>query len=264
MRPGELYEAMQSVPPEFLEESEMYNRKRSLPRALLIAAALALCTAGAAAAGASLETRDDTCQWDIGSLDYGRAYTLGVEHIAFGLTLRRGLEPVCQYAPVEIPVTPAGTLCAEIGVPLPQDGYRGEMRAVGVQVHASYVEVDFAFSPFQAVAAPAELADTEDIRYPDGRVENPTRDALVEYLDSLSLRADAALADTALHYADGSSKLIAAMPSQYTGSWVHDLEGTLEALRAQDSAALRHVTRQAVDLSQAVSVTIGGVSCPLR
>lgn len=57
MKAEDLYEAMQSVRPEFLEECEMYSPKRNVRRVLFIAAAIALSSICAAAAVWSLREK---------------------------------------------------------------------------------------------------------------------------------------------------------------------------------------------------------------
>lgn len=344
MKAEDLYEAMQSVRPEFLEECEMYSPKRNLRRTLFIAAAIALSSICAAAAvwslrdrakadigitqpisgwseygeaetkelgpenvdelkktvtldsslcagdqldaylrvygvqpevGASLDANDGQYRWDLDGLDYHHSCTIGVQHIAyeadcqtalvrlhigglkeveqvvFTLALCQGGKTVVCYNPVEIPITSSGALRANIDYALPRDGSMGEMRAVGVQVFASYVMVDFDITPLTEIGTPEKLAEAGDPLF-------------AAYTSELDARAGDALADATLQYRDGSSETISQMPSRYEGGWIGGYgPGSPEELHAQEQVSFRYVTRQAIDLGEAVSITIGGVTYPL-
>ncbi len=373
MKAEDLYEAMQSIRPEFLEESEMEsNNKRKLPRrALLIAAVVVVVGAVSATAvgwslrnaaradaglkssipewteyevegetvseaqpqpeaaavehewepeggwqdavtldstlcagenvtaylrvsgitpeiAASLAQEGGEYAFDIGSLDYHHSCSCGVFYVSYdetgetalvrveligiedvdelqvGLALYRGLEPEVYYEAVTIPVTPSGSLRTEIELALPKGEYRGEMRAVAASVCAGYVEVEFEVTPFRDVASEEELADVETVVLPDGRAINDPLDALVDYLDSWSDRADEALADAALHYRDGTTQKVCELASEYAANWIKEgTDGSADELRALDHVSFRHITTQAIDLSQVVSITIGGVDYPL-
>ena len=344
MKAEDLYEAMQSVRPEFLEECEMYSPKRNLRRTLFIAAAVALSSICVAAAvwslrekakadigitqpisgwseydetepeglgqknagelkktvtldsslcagdqldaylrvygvqpevGASLDAKDGQYRWELNDLDYHSSCSIDLQHIAYEedsqTALVRlhlgGLEDVEQVAvtlalcqsgetvvccdPVAIPITAADTLHTQVDCALPRDNWMGEMRAVGVQVFSSYVEVEFEVTPLTEIGTPEELAEDGDPLF-------------VAYTGELDTRAGNALADASLQYRDGSSETILQMPSHYNGGWNGGYGGgSLEKLHAQDHVTYRHVTRQAIDLSEVVSITIGGVAYPL-
>ncbi len=393
MRAEDLYEAMQSIRPEFLEESEMQSKKKKLPRrALLIAAALAAVgIVGAAALTWSLRSAaradigmeaplpgwteyevesevetapevkpqpskpepvehewkpelwqdtvtldsafcsgdmvvaflrvggispeiarslamnpqeqkasvGDCYQWDIGGIDipldqldeqhhvspgaishvsYDEATETalvrvefdevrGLEEIPYSLSLLNLGEKVANYETVVIPVTPSEGLHTAVDFTLPRGDYRGDMRAVSASVYASYVEVEFTFTPFSEVAEPDELGEGEDIHHPDGSVENYARDAQSNYLFSLFDRTDEALADAELIDREGNSIKITELNTnysrRYSNGWISSTNFFPEGFRDGGKYACRYVPTQAIDLSQIESITIGGVNYPL-
>lgn len=111
--------------------------------------------------------------------------------------------------------------------------------------------MEFEVTPLAEIGTPEELAADGDPLF-------------VAYTGELDTRAGNALADASLQYRDGSSEAILQMPSHYGGGWNGGYGGgSTEELHAQDHVTYRHVTLQAIDLSEIVSITIGGVAYPL-
>lgn len=398
MRAEDLYEAMQSIRPEFLEESEMQSKKKKLPRrALLIAAAVAAVgIVGAAAVSWSLrsaaradigmetplpgwteyevegevetvpeaeprpaepqppkpervehewrpelwqdtvtldsvfcsgdmvvaflrvggispevaaclamgpresmETGGEPYQWDIGGIDipldqldqdhnvdlgpmthvsYDEATETalvrvefknvrGLKEIPYSLSLINGLEQVANYETVVIPVTPSEGLQTAVDFTLPREDYRGDMRAVSASVYASYVEVEFTFTPFSEIAEPDELGEGEDIYHPDGSVENHARQARRDFLESLFKRTEEALDDAELIDREGNSikitELDSAYSHPYSNGWISSTNSFPKEFWDGGKYACRYEPTQAIDLSRIASITIGGVNYPL-
>lgn len=331
MKPEDLYEAMQSVRPEYLEECEMYDRKRKLPRIFLLAAALSLCGIGTAAAvlslrgaaktdmgittplpewreyepaaaevtldsalcagdqidaylrvsgvtpeeNAGLMARDGSYHWDVDDLDYRHSCALtleqisyepdtqtalvrlhlggvaDVEQVTFWLSLYNGPKPSRSYKPVEIPITSSTPLTTPVDYPLPRNDSMGEMRITKADVFASYIQVTFTITPLRDIT---------------GRTGGLNRDELfVTYTDELSSRANDALSDASIQYRDGRSEAIGQLlsPGGDDGWYGGMGGGTDEELSARTCVTYRHITRQALDLREVVSITIGGTVYPL-
>lgn len=90
MKSEDLYRAMQSVRPEYLEECETNERKRKLPRVFLLAAALALCGVGAAAAVWSLRGAAKADIGVDGQLPEWREYEAALEEVTLDSALCAG------------------------------------------------------------------------------------------------------------------------------------------------------------------------------
>lgn len=187
--------------------------------------------------------------------------------IQYAPSLCRGLDKVGYYDLVTIPITPSSCLHTEVSMDLPRDETWGDMRIAAARVYASYVEVELKVTPF------GEVADKE--RYPDvdnyvaeDAINNPWRHAKMEYLMHLDHCTNAAMADAAFLFRDGSRQFITDPSSEFKGNWsqVADLNAlsSEEEFCARDRVIFRHETPQAIDLSQVEAITIGGVDYPLQ
>lgn len=224
---------------------------------------------------AGLAARDGSYHWDIDDLDYRHSCALtlepiayeadtqtalvrlhiggieGVERVNVWLSLYEGPEPAFHYAPVEIPITPSEGLGAQVDYTLPQDRFPGEAHAVEARVYASYITVDFDISTVREIAGKAGWSGDEDR-------------AFVAYSDALYDRVNEALSGASLQFRDGASVDIAKLPSPGDSAWHGGFgPGSPEELYTRNRVSYRYITRQAIDLSEVVSITIGGTAYPL-
>lgn len=117
-----------------------------------------------------------------------------------------------------------------------------------------------------------EVADKE--RYPDvniyigeDRVHNEWMEAFWDYDSHLHDSTDKAMADASLLLRDGTRLLITDLPCMYAGMWVTDDINKADSddeLYALNRYNFKHVTTQAIDLSQLEAITINGVDYPLQ
>lgn len=106
-----------------------------------------------------------------------------------------------------------------------------------------------------------------DIYVAEDAINNQWHHAKMEYLMHLDHCTDAAMADAALLFRDGSCQFIADPSSEFKGNWSQaDLNAVAseEEFYARDRVIFRHETPQAIDLSQVEAITIGGVDYPLQ
>lgn len=202
--------------------------------------------------------------WDIGSMENAgsfdatqvsydaetetalvRAEMLGVtgDHVVLQLAYRvcdsEGQTPGgVLYGPIEIPITESKALHAELLCPISGNGIEAELRCV--DVYAGNVRV-------LLNTAPAEGGD------PD------TTDKFLTQLDELMNSPGSVMANAELNLADGTRIPLAEQERIYAAVWALDGSTGLETGEWNFDCHLL----KALNLSEIVSITIGGETYPL-
>ena len=205
-----------------------------------------------------------------------------LEQVEVSMNLNHNFKPIAAYGPVTVPVTESQALTCPADIPVvnttrqleeawglrPDQPEFSEYVQEGtidqISICAGYLELEMTtptLEDWTAVSGAEVLLELEN------RSDMPLPPELEGYLvrnmyaGSWSVGVDEALADAALNYRDGTSELIAQIPSAYAGIW-----GPGESPYPGSSREGIHVYRftptQAFDLSQVESVTIGGVTYP--
>lgn len=169
-------------------------------------------------------------------------FLLDAEQVSFALALYDGLQPAAVYGAVEIPVTRSESLGSFASIPLTNGDASGTLWSI--RVYAGYVELSVGVTPL------SELTDGAD-----------SPDAIDAYFGSWLGAVERAADGAALNYVDGTSEVIAELASPYAGVWV--AAGSIDDA-VNGSLVVRHIVSNAIDLTKVESVTIGGVTYPLR
>lgn len=211
---------------------------------------------------APLESGTDI--WDIGSMENAnsfdatqvsynaeaetalvRAELLGVtgDHVVLQLAYRvcdsEGQTPGgVLYGPIDIPVTDTRALHAELLCPISGCGIEAELQCIDVSAGNVRVLLN---------TAPAEGGD------PD------TTDKFLTQLDELMNNPDSVMANAELNLADGTSLRLAEQERIYAAVWALDSRTDLETDEWNFDCQLV----KALNLSEIVSITIGGETYPL-
>ena len=131
------------------------------------------------------------------------------------------------YGPVQVPVTESEILTAACNVPL-ECGTAEEVR-----VGAGFVEICM------------------DTRLPE------SGDAVHALTQAQMKAIAAAMADATITYTDGHTETISTLPSLWASTWIY-------ANGAPDSCRVQHMLSQMLDLREVESVTLGGVTVPMK
>lgn len=209
------------------------------------------------------------CEWDVGHADMGQnGGTIGAWQVAYDadaqqalvrisassayfetadelkmeLVLRRDGEIERAYGEITIPLTQSQALEGDISVALESDGREGSLTSV--RIYAGYVEV---------LGTCPSLAEAG--------VDETQIEAADVYVSGWNEAVSEALRDAKLIFSDGSSAVIADLPSPYAGQWVFS-DNELAPME-QGQIEMRHVCEQALDLTSITAIVIGGQTYPL-
>lgn len=179
-----------------------------------------------------------------------------VDRVYFRLALCHQQETVVKFAPVEIPVARSESLSAQLDYELAQGSYYGKIRAVQAEVFAENVSIDFEITPYR---------DLESAK-PSGNVQDGPPASNV-YHHEISDRVEDALESATFQYRDGRSELVAErIPADNMEWFFRSLmrSVTTEEMDAMGRVNFSHTMKKPLDLSELVSITVGGVVYPLN
>lgn len=180
-------------------------------------------------------------------------YGLGdVDRVYFQFALGQKGEPVVTFEPVEIPVPPSEKLSAQTDYTLEQGSYYGKVRAVQAEVFDRRVCIGFEITPYVELESAAALSGNQEIPRNYG-----------DYFQEIYERVDGALEDVTLQFRDGRSEAVVETVQEWSPS-LHMIIATDEEQNALGRLNFRHRLKKSVDLSEVVSITVGGVVYPLN